>query len=52
MHDLAAKAWDKGLDKVIDALGDQYMTIGTMCSGTESPILGVEQTNRCNYSFP
>lgn len=45
-NDLTARAVSLGFDKVVKSLKGRKFRVGTMFSGTESPILAIQQINR------
>ena len=45
-EDIAKKAMSLGLDRVLEHLNGRPLRIGTVCSGTESPILALEMTQQ------
>lgn len=40
--DFAAKAMSLGFEEVLKHIGDRPLRVGTVCSGTESPIMAME----------
>ena len=48
--DLVARAYDAEFEKSIDSLLDKTVTFGTLCSGTESPLLGMQLFATCKLS--
>lgn len=46
MNDMSTKALDWGLREAIEVLDGRVIRVGTMCSGTDSPILGLQQVSK------
>jgi site-specific DNA-cytosine methylase len=46
-EDITLKALDLGLRQVLEMFGDRPLRVGTMCSGTESPLLALRLVSSC-----
>lgn len=48
-QDMVKKSVDLGMGKVVQHLQGHKLRIGTMCSGTESPILALNRLSECKF---
>jgi hypothetical protein len=46
MSDMTAKAVELGLCEALEGLGDRPIRVATMCSGTESPLLALDEISK------
>jgi hypothetical protein len=46
MADMTARAVDLGLCKALSSLGGRPLKVATMCSGTESPLIALDEISR------
>jgi hypothetical protein len=48
-EEMTETALDLGFEKVLKHLNGRKLKVGTMCSGTESPILALELVAKCKF---